>query len=266
MGFENHEAANIFPMDEEHVDTLAKDIKDNGQQVAIELLGGKIIDGRRRYAACKVAGVTPRTRNVLTADPIAYVLSLNLHRRHLTPSQLSMVGARAREVYDRQAKERQSATGTAPGRKKTVVENLPQAMDSGKARDAVGKAVGVSGKSIDYATKVINNAVPEVIKAVDEGRMAISTAAILSTEPPEVQVSEATKPKRNREYVTASKENSKPKETKSDKGKPKKEGELQGVGVYRANEAINCLIRIPENDALRERGFQIVTDWIRRNK
>ena len=38
------------------------------------------------------------------------------------------------------------------------------------------------------------------------------------------------------------------------------------VGVVRANEAINCLIRIPKNDALRKRGFQIVTDWIRRNK
>ena len=48
--------------------------------------------------------------------------------------------------------------------------------------------------------------------------------------------------------------------------KEPKEGELQGVGVFRANEAINCLSRIPKNDALRKRGFQIVTDWIRRNK
>lgn len=40
----------------------------------------------------------------------------------------------------------------------------------------------------------------------------------------------------------------------------------RGVGVYRANEAINCLIRIPENDFLRKRGFEIVTDWIEANE
>jgi hypothetical protein len=40
---------------------------------------------------------------------------------------------------------------------------------------------------------------------------------------------------------------------------------VRGVGVDYANQAINCLIRIPKNDGLRKRGFQIVTDWIRRN-
>ena len=80
-----------------------------------------------------------------------------------------MVGARAREMYDRQAKERQQAGQQAGGRghKKNSVENLPPSSDTGKARDHVGKVVGVSGKSIDHATKVLHNAVPEVIKAVD---------------------------------------------------------------------------------------------------
>src|SRR5262249_60206546 len=38
---------------------------------------------------------------------------------------------------------------------------------------------------------------------------------------------------------------------------------VRGVGTVRAQEAINCLSRIPKNDALRERGFQIVMDWIK---
>jgi hypothetical protein len=56
-----------------------------------------------------------------------------------------------------------------------------------------------------------------------------------------------------------------PKETpKPEEEKP--EGERRGKGVILANEAINCLTRIPKNDALRKRGFQIVTDWIKANK
>lgn len=40
-----------------------------------------------------------------------------------------------------------------------------------------------------------------------------------------------------------------------------KEGEHRGVGVIRANEAINCLIRIPKDDA-RQRAFDAVLSWI----
>jgi hypothetical protein len=91
-----------------------------------------------------------------------------------------MVGARARDVYDKQAKERQQEGRESGGRgnKKNLVANLPPSLDSGKARDRVAKTVGVSGKSIDYASKVLKNAIPEVVKAVDAGRMAVSTALL----------------------------------------------------------------------------------------
>jgi hypothetical protein len=40
---------------------------------------------------------------------------------------------------------------------------------------------------------------------------------------------------------------------------------VRGKGIFLAHEAINSLIRIPKNDTLRRRGFQLVTDWIERN-
>lgn len=265
---EFHEAANIFPLDEGKIDSLADDIKkQNGLLVPIETLGGKIIDGRRRWIACGKAGIEPTFREVSCDDPVSYVLSLNLHRRHLTPSQLSMVGARARKFYDDEAKKRQKASGgdRKSANERSVVENLPQPIsDAGKARDQVGKAVGVSGKSIDYATRVLAQGIPELATAVDEGRMAISTAAILATESPDKQMEEIKKPKRNRKYE-AGPNGSKPRK-KPKAPKEKKDGEILGVGIIRGHEAIDCLKRIPKNDGLRKRGFQVVKDWIRSNQ
>lgn len=258
---EFHEAANLFPLDETEIQSLAKDIKKNGLLCPIEVFEGKIIDGRRRFMACKVAGIEPDTVKVNPEDPIAYVLSLNLHRRHLTTSQRSMVGSRAREMYDKQAKERQRDGQRAGGKKRqgdnSMVENLPP---TSKARDAAGKAVGVSGKSIDHATRVLNNAVPELIKAVDEGRIAVSTAAIHASDPPEIQRDVAERKKRTYSVPPTAKNQ------EVEPVKPVEPGKSRGVGIQRAHEAIACLKRIPKNDALRSRGFQVVTDWIRHNQ
>jgi len=58
----------------------------------------------------------------------------------------SPAALRIREVYDRQAKERQRASG-GDHKEKAVVENLPQP-DASRSRDAARKAVGVSGKGV----------------------------------------------------------------------------------------------------------------------
>src|SRR5262249_15514798 len=68
---------------------------------------------------------------------------LNLHRRHLDASQRGMAGARARELYDKRAKERMSEGGKAAGkgRPKQGKENLPDPIpSSGQARDQAAAA------------------------------------------------------------------------------------------------------------------------------
>jgi hypothetical protein len=91
-----HPTANIFPlMSDEQLKTLATDIKKRGQQLSItRFMGpgtehrGKIIDGRNRFRACEIAGVAPDIieRDDID-DPIAFVISANEHRRHLTRTQ-----------------------------------------------------------------------------------------------------------------------------------------------------------------------------------
>ncbi len=91
--------ADLFPMiREDELSELAEDIRENGQQepVVIAEVNGtwQLIDGRNRLAACKMAEVIPSHR-ILTTDPTAYILSANVHRRHLNKGQQAMVTAMA---------------------------------------------------------------------------------------------------------------------------------------------------------------------------
>jgi hypothetical protein len=81
-------------MEGEEFDALVADIKKNGLQEWIVTYQGMILDGRNRYRACLEAGVEPHDEGLVNRTGIdnddsarAYVISANLHRRHLTPEQ-----------------------------------------------------------------------------------------------------------------------------------------------------------------------------------
>jgi ParB-like chromosome segregation protein Spo0J len=93
--YEFHPLANIFPMiTGKAFAELVEDIRANGLREKIVLFDGKIGDGRNRYKACLKAGVEPVFETYEGDDPLAYVLSANLHRRHLDDGQRSMVAAK----------------------------------------------------------------------------------------------------------------------------------------------------------------------------
>jgi hypothetical protein len=82
-----HPLANIFPlMEGEEFNALVEDICKNGLREDIDVCDGKIIDGRNRARACVEAGVKPRYRERRFNDDagiIAFIVSKNIHRRHL---------------------------------------------------------------------------------------------------------------------------------------------------------------------------------------
>src|SRR5262245_42687293 len=90
-----HPLANIFPLLEgKEFEELADDIHRNGLHEPIILYEGMILDGRNRYRSCLAVNVDPHFETYDGTDALGYVVSLNLHRRHLDESQRGMVAAR----------------------------------------------------------------------------------------------------------------------------------------------------------------------------
>jgi hypothetical protein len=83
-----HPEANRFPlMDNKEFNPLVDDIKKNGLQKPITLYEESILDGRNRYLACREAGVEPKFEQYEGKDPVTFVYSANVHRRHLSREQ-----------------------------------------------------------------------------------------------------------------------------------------------------------------------------------
>lgn len=262
MDYDFHEAANIFPLDEENLDALADDIKKHGQEIPIEILDGKILDGRRRYMATRIAGVNPVLRVVTVDDPVQYVMSLNLHRRHLNESQRAMCAARAEDVYAKAAKQRQAATQAKPGEGKVGCGQLATT-DNGRARDQVGEAFQVGGRTVSRAKKVIKDGEPELVKAVESGKVSVTKAESVVGLPKEFQL--AVVKEANESPVRRRPE--KPVENKKDgkKEKPKLDGENNMTELFAMNKArvaITQIEGIPVANAYRDAAFAVVEKWI----
>src|SRR6185312_5521034 len=99
-------------------------------------------------------------------DPLAYVLSKNLKRRHLDESQRAMVAGR---LANMQSGERTDLEPSA---------NLPKV-------STAAASLNVSERSATAGRKVVHSAAPEIAQAVDQGRLAVSAAAEIAAQPAE---------------------------------------------------------------------------------
>lgn len=162
-----HSVAELFPeMDAESYAAFKADIEANGQSEPIVLWKKQLIDGRHRLRACNELGIKPIVVDIPASDdPLAYVLSHNLHRRHLTESQRAMVAAKiaTMKVGDNQHTKKEGVQICTPS-----------------AAEAA-RALNVSKRSVHNAKQVIEHGAKAVQKAVEQGKLAVSTAAELAT-------------------------------------------------------------------------------------
>jgi hypothetical protein len=93
-----HPLSALYPaMPEQDFDGLVADIRQHGQKEAVIVFQGQILDGWHRYQACAKVGIKCVTTKHDGTDPLAFVMSRNLHRRHLTGSQRAAIAVAAAE-------------------------------------------------------------------------------------------------------------------------------------------------------------------------
>lgn len=130
---------------------------------------GSAIDGWHRYCACTQMGVAAIVKDFDgDADPVAFVLSRNLHRRHLSASQRAMAVASCASWMPEGRPKNHAPGAEFPGGQvpKTIAD---------LAHDA-----GVGQRTMERAARVEKNAAPEVAQAVAQGSLSVERAADIS--------------------------------------------------------------------------------------
>jgi hypothetical protein len=199
---EFHPLAELFPLIEgADFDALVEDIREHGVRDPIVFHESKVLDGRNRYRALvhlsetgEVLGrgwghraghcltdseLSPphmwfvRYNETFEGDPLAWVISKNLKRRHLDESQRAMVAAKL------------SNMGRGRPGKEPAPDYIPQI--HGISAKASAAMLNVGTRSIESARNVLRDGVSELQRAVEQGNVAVSTAETLTHVPRDEQ-------------------------------------------------------------------------------
>ncbi len=161
--YELHPLCSLFPrMIGAEFDALRDDIKANGLRHPIVLKEGMILDGGNRYKACLAAGVEPVFIEFSGGSLVEFVLSQNLHRRHMTPGQQAAIVSSAQDWA--------RAQGRGGDRKSDQSATLH--LDSAASRAAESGACLRTQKMADKVAK----ADPELAKQVGYGEISLPNA------------------------------------------------------------------------------------------
>lgn len=183
-----HPLADIFPLiTGAEFEALRDDIAAHGVREPVILFEGAILDGRNRYRASQAAGVDCPMTEYRGDDAAAFVVSLNIHRRHLTESQRAMAAAKLANLAhggNRRVEQAANLPLESPSLP-TFEPDAPKPAPVPQAEAA--RLLNVSERSLRTAKKVQDTAPQEVVAAVQTGHISVSLAAQVAELPEEVQ-------------------------------------------------------------------------------
>lgn len=168
-----HPYAMTFPkMGEVEFAELKRDIKLNGVRQPIVMYRGLILDGRHRYAACSDLDIDCPQEEFAgdDADALTFVISTNLHRRHLKESQRAWV-----------------ADKLATMRKGRHTQGNASIEAFSMSQPDAAKMLNVARSSVQRAAIVRDKGVKELHDKVEGGDLAVSVASKIAKLPKDKQ-------------------------------------------------------------------------------
>jgi hypothetical protein len=177
-----HEVATMFPpMTDEEFQLLVADIQKHGLQEPLWRYQNQIIDGVHRYRACKLLGIEPRYHEWDGVGSLVhFVVSRNLHRRHLTSTQKAVLALEIEHQLGIEARRNQSLCG---GATRALLENFPKALITPlHAAKEAAAAVGTNHHYVTDAKKVVKQA-PELKEPMKQGALGMADAKLLAVLP-----------------------------------------------------------------------------------
>ena len=169
MTYDLHPLCTLFPrLTGAEFNALREDIKSNGLRHPIVLHDGMILDGGNRYRACIEAGVEPEFSVFGGGNLVSFVLSANLHRRHMSAGQQAAIVASAQDW----AKAQTAGSNQHKAKPAAGPATLPDHLATVSQRAAES---GASERTQRMADKVAK-ADPELAKKVAHGEVSLPKA------------------------------------------------------------------------------------------
>jgi len=169
---ELHPLCTYFPrMSDAEFISLKDNLRDNGQTYPIYTLDGMILDGGNRYRALCELGIEPIIVEYKGSNPTQFILSSNLHRRHLSQGQSAAIVSASQSWINAQAAHNPESQDTVQ-------------LDTTIAR---AKQSGVGQRTQQLADKLVKEAPAELVKEVLDGKKSLNKA-IKEITPPKPSV------------------------------------------------------------------------------
>lgn len=172
--FRQHPIGKLFPvMNDEEFEFLKDDIAKRGLLEKIILFENKILEGWHRYKACVAVGVKPEFRTLPHGtDALAEVISRNLARRQLLPSQRYGVFLRIAAKYPA---VQASLDAIKRDARKRQLNGAPCPNDRTRVSHVLARTVGVSHATIEKMDR-LRRLDPDVFEQVVDGDVSLTEA------------------------------------------------------------------------------------------
>jgi len=171
-------AVSLFPpLSEKELSQLTSDIIENGQKHPLTITeDGKLLDGVARQECIRRAGLTP---NVIVLpkeqDPLKYVISVNMTRRHMSSDQLAISAALIQQQIARLSKVNRAKKAAAVRHGKIAPGTTADPKEKIRAAQTASMIFNVPVSKVKLAVRLLQES-PEAATAVLNGKTSFKKA------------------------------------------------------------------------------------------